>query len=77
MRAETFARLFFRMLTASGVILAANAGPKINSTIKPRSAGKIAGSNWTLGCETLDRDFTDYQEYKQWLGQNREGQANL
>lgn len=36
-------------------------------TIKPRSANEIAGSNWTLGCETLDRDFADYQQYKEYL----------
>ncbi len=29
-------------------------------TIRPRRADEIAGSNWTLGCETLDRDFADY-----------------
>jgi len=36
-------------------------------TIRPRSADQISGSNWTLGCETLDRDFADYQQYKQYL----------
>jgi len=36
-------------------------------TIRPRSANEIAGSNWTLGCETLDRDFADYQQYKEYL----------
>ena len=28
-------------------------------TIKPRSVGEIAGQNWSLGCETLDRGFTN------------------
>lgn len=36
-------------------------------TIKPRAANEIAGSNWTLGCETLDRDFADYQQYKEYI----------
>ncbi|MBC8127159.1 MAG: beta-galactosidase [Gloeobacteraceae cyanobacterium ES-bin-144] len=36
-------------------------------TIKPRNTNEISGSNWTLGCETLDRDFADYQEYKEYI----------
>ena len=36
-------------------------------TIKPRSVGEIAGQNWSLGCETLDRDFTNYDSYKDYL----------
>ena len=36
-------------------------------TIRPRGANEIAGSNWTLGCETLDRDFAIYDEYKAYL----------
>lgn len=36
-------------------------------TIRPRSANEISGSNWTLGCETLDRDYADYQQYKQYI----------
>lgn len=35
--------------------------------VKPRNANEIAGSNWLLGCETLDRDFTDYDQYKEYL----------
>jgi hypothetical protein len=42
-------------------------GLKRIGTVRPRSADKIAGSNWTLGCETLDRDFADYQEYKEYI----------
>jgi len=36
-------------------------------TIKPRSTFEIESSNWTLGCETVDRDFTDYHAYKHYL----------
>lgn len=36
-------------------------------TIKPRSVGEIAGQNWSLGCETLDRGFTNYDSYKDYL----------
>ena len=36
-------------------------------TLCPRSVGEIRGSNWTLGCETLDRDFAVFDEYKCFL----------
>lgn len=36
-------------------------------SIRPRAAGEIGGSNWTIGCETLDRDFADFEEYKRFL----------
>ncbi|MFA6547285.1 MAG: beta-galactosidase, partial [Limisphaerales bacterium] len=43
--------------------------PKLKriGTIKPRSVGEISGQNWSLGCETLDRDFTSYDSYKDYL----------
>lgn len=37
-------------------------------TLRPRSAGEIRSSNWTLGCEVLDRDFANFDEYKEYLG---------
>lgn len=36
-------------------------------TVKPRSADEIGGSNWLLGCETIDRDYADYHQYKEYL----------
>lgn len=42
-----------------------NPGLKRIGTLKPRHA--LPESNWTLGCETLDRDFADYEEYKEYL----------
>ncbi|MCX6898568.1 MAG: beta-galactosidase [Verrucomicrobia bacterium] len=36
-------------------------------TIKPHAANEIVDSNWTLGCETLDRDFADFQQYKEYI----------
>ena len=36
-------------------------------TLAPRSVKDIRGSNWTLGCETLDRDFANFDEYKRFL----------
>lgn len=35
--------------------------------VKPRSTREIKSSNWILGCETLDRDMTDYHQYKDYL----------
>ena len=29
--------------------------------------GEIAGQNWALGCETLDRGFANYDSYKDYL----------
>ena len=46
---------------------ALNPGLTQIGTIAPRNANHIEGSNWTLGCETLDRDFADYQQYKEYL----------
>lgn len=42
-------------------------GLKQIGVIQPRSIYDISGSNWTLGCETLDRDFADYRQYRQFL----------
>ncbi|WP_373517033.1 hypothetical protein [Pricia sp.] len=36
-------------------------------TIKPRNASQIESSNWIIGCETLDRDYADYDAYKEYL----------
>lgn len=36
-------------------------------TLLPRSSDEIESSNWFLGCETLDRDYADYDRYKEYL----------
>jgi hypothetical protein len=36
-------------------------------TVKARSTSEITSSNWLLGCETLDRDFADYDQYKEFI----------
>ena len=36
-------------------------------TLRPRSAHEIRSSNWTLGCEVLDRDFANFEEYKEFI----------
>lgn len=37
-------------------------------TVQNRDAKEIKTSNWIIGCETLDRDMTDYHQYKEYLG---------
>ncbi len=36
--------------------------------IVPRSAREITSSDWSIGCEVLDRDFASYAAYKSYLG---------
>ncbi|WP_309917969.1 MULTISPECIES: GH39 family glycosyl hydrolase [unclassified Arcicella] len=36
-------------------------------TVKPRSTKEIVSSRITVGCETLDRDYTDFNAYKAYL----------
>lgn len=36
--------------------------------LKTRSSKDIPASTWSVGGETLDRDYADYQEYKKYLG---------
>ena len=36
-------------------------------TLRPRAANEIAASNWTLGCEVLDRDFANFDEYCDYI----------
>ncbi len=35
--------------------------------LKVRSVSETQCRHWTLGCETLDRDYADYDEYKEYL----------
>lgn len=37
-------------------------------TIKPAHARDIHDSNWSVGGETLDRDYAVFAHYKEWLG---------
>ena len=36
-------------------------------TLRPRGVSEIRGSNWRLGCETLDRDYANFDEYKEHI----------
>ena len=35
--------------------------------LKPKSTKEITNSNWILGCETLDRNLADYEQYKTYI----------
>ncbi|MBC7888444.1 MAG: hypothetical protein H7Z13_11190 [Ferruginibacter sp.] len=41
---------------------------KTYGQLKTRPAKHIKSSTWSIGGETLDRDYTDYQSYKKYLG---------
>jgi len=36
--------------------------------VQPRHALSIAASNWSVGAETMDRDFTVYKHWREYLG---------
>jgi hypothetical protein len=36
-------------------------------TLQPRSTNEVSASRWSLGCEVLDRNYTDYHSYKEYL----------
>lgn len=36
-------------------------------TLQTKTTDEIESSNWMLGCETLDRDYADYHQYKEYL----------
>lgn len=35
--------------------------------LRPRTTGEITGSNWTIGCEVLDRGLAEFSEYADYL----------
>ena len=54
--------------TDSRVQTTLKTGWKCLGTIQPRSVGEIdAGQNWTLGCETLCRDYIYWDTYKDYV----------
>ncbi len=36
-------------------------------TLKPKSVSEIGSSRWTLGCETIDREYANYHAFKEYL----------
>lgn len=56
--------LAFLLLTAG----ASAADYPLLGKVRPRHAKEIAGSTWSVGGETLDRDYAIYANYKSYLG---------
>jgi len=48
--------------------IAPGPGCQLLGTVKPRHAREIQGSNWSVGAETMDRDFTIYKHWREYLG---------
>lgn len=44
-----------------------NPGLKRIGTLMPKNVRQIGTSHWTLGCETIDREYADYHSYKEYL----------
>lgn len=69
---KTALRLFCMMIVALSTCAQApdDKGPgfPLIGKIKPRSAKEIASSQWSIGGETLDRDFAVFNNYKSYLG---------
>ncbi|MBU4459517.1 MAG: beta-galactosidase, partial [Verrucomicrobia bacterium] len=42
-------------------------GLKRIGTLKPKGVHEIGSSRWTLGCETMDREYTNYDAFKEYL----------
>jgi hypothetical protein len=43
-------------------------GTKYLGALQPRHAREITASNWAIGGETMDRDYTDYAQWRSYLG---------
>lgn len=44
-----------------------NPGMPHIGTLVPKSVREIGTSRWTLGCETIDREYANYDSYKEYL----------
>ncbi len=55
------------MKTKTEILELLSAKLPLIGTVAPRSTDEIEGSTWLLGCECLDRDYTDYDQYKEFL----------
>ena len=65
---------FAGALLLAGVAFAQELTPTTGITlpvlgkVTPRAAKDIASSPWSIGAETIDRDFTVYENFKKYLG---------
>lgn len=65
--ALSFPALAFVLAAPASTVAAAIDLPVLGK-VRPRAASEIASSPWSIGGETLDRDFTVYEHYKEHLG---------
>ncbi|RYC70990.1 GH39 family glycosyl hydrolase [Spirosoma sordidisoli] len=61
-------RLFLAVSLLLPQLILAQPDWKVVGQLKTRDAKSIKSSTWSIGGETLDRDYTDYQSYKSYLG---------
>ncbi len=60
--------LFYTIILSATAQIAGPKNWKETGILKTRNAKQISSSTWSIGGETLDRDYTDYQSYKTYLG---------
>ena len=54
--------------TRAGTACCPEQGLTYLGTIRPRHAREIEASNWSVGAETMDRDYTIYAHWRNYLG---------
>jgi hypothetical protein len=73
MKAQWFAATLLMIFAQSLVLQTVLGGEpgegyRLVGKVRPRHAREIAASNWSVGAETMDRDFTIYKNWKEFLG---------
>ncbi len=46
-----------------------NPGLVLLGRMRTRSAKEIKSNKWSIGCECLDRDYADFDEYRRYVGE--------
>jgi len=65
---KMFATVILLFLGSLTSVYAGDIDWKQVGTIKPRHAKEINSSNWSVGAETMDRDYTIYKNWSSYLG---------
>ena len=62
-------KMRFMSLSAAALLGATAFAYEANpvARIRPRLASDVTSSNWTIGCEVLDRELAVFAEYKDFL----------
>ncbi|MBR0237008.1 MAG: beta-galactosidase [Thermoguttaceae bacterium] len=65
---SAFGQMLDRSDTRVQTTFSPGADWQVLGTVRPKSVTEItAGQNWTLGCETLDRDYIYWDTYKEYV----------